>query len=292
MRRRLLLTAASLVPFAAMAETQPLRAVASFSVLADMVRQVGGERVAVTSIVPPGGDAHGYQIRPADARAVKDAGAVVVNGLGLDNWVQRLVRSAEFKGVLTVATAGMTPRKLPGSAATDPHAWQDPRNGAFYAHAIGEGLATADPAGAETYRAAASRFAAEILRMDAWIADQFAAVPPAARRIITTHDAFGYFGGRFGIEFLAAQGISTEAEPSAKAIAGLVALIKKEKIRAVFIENMTDPRLAQMLVRETGAALGGTVYSDALSKTEGPASTYLDMLRHNTGLFVAAMRPS
>ena len=290
MRRRLLLAATGLAPFAAMAESRPLRAVASFSILADMVRQVGGTRVTVSSIVPPAGDAHGYQIRPADARAVKDAGLAVVNGLGLDNWMQRLVRSAEFKGVLTVATAGMTPRKLPGSAAIDPHAWQDPRNGALYARAIGEGLAIADPLGADAYRTAASRFAAEILGMDAWIADRVAAIPLDGRRIITTHDAFGYFGARFGIEFLAAQGISTEAEPSAKAIAGLVAQIKREKIRAVFVENMTDPRLAQMLARETGAVLGGTVYSDALSKAEGPASTYLDMLRHNTGLFVAAMR--
>ena len=290
MRRRMFLAAMGLAPFAALAEPQPLRVVASFSILADMVRQIGGERVAVTSIVPPEGDAHGYQIRPADARAVKDAGLTVVNGLGLDNWMQRLVRSAEFNGILTVVTAGLTPRKLPGSAATDPHAWQDPRNGAFYARAIREGLSSADPDGAAAYRATASRFAAEILRMDAWIAEQFADIPPRARRIITTHDAFGYFGGRFGIEFLAAQGISTESEPSAKAIAALVAQIKQEKIRAVFIENMTDPRLAQMLARETGAVLGGTVYSDALSKSDGPASTYLDMLRHNTGLFVAAMR--
>ncbi len=290
MHRRAFLATAGFVPFAAKAETQKLRAVASFSILADMVRQIGDARVAVTSIVPPEGDAHGYQIRPADARAVKEAGLTVVNGLGLDNWMQRLVRSAEFNGVLTVATAGLTPRKLPGSAAIDPHAWQDPRNGAFYARAIGEGLATADPAGADAYRAAASGFAAEVLRMDAWIAEQFAGIPPASRRIITTHDAFGYFGARFGIGFLAAQGISTEAEPSARAIAALIAQIKQEKIRAVFIENMTDPRLAQMLMRETGAVLGGTVYSDALSKSDGPAATYLDMLRHNTGLFVAAMR--
>ncbi len=290
MRRRLFLATSGLAPFAALAAAAPVQAVASFSILADMLRQVGGDRVAVTSVVPPEGDAHGYQIRPADARAVMAAGLVVVNGLGLDNWMQRLVRSAEFKGTLTVATAGLAPRKLPGSTAIDPHAWQDPRNGALYARAIGEGLATADPAGADIYRGAAKRFAAEILRMDAWIAEQFAAVPPNARRIITTHDAFGYFGARFGIEFLAAQGVSTEAEPSARAIAALVAQIKQEKIHAVFIENMTDPRLARMLARETGAVLGGTVYSDALSVATGPASTYLDMLRHNTALFLAAMR--
>ncbi len=290
MHRRLFLVTSCLAPFVARAATPVLQAVASFSILADILRQVGEDRISVTSVVPPEGDAHGYQIRPADARAVMQADLVVVNGLGLDNWMQRLVRSAEFKGTLAVATAGLTPRKLPGSASADPHMWQDPRNGAYFARAIGEGLATADPAGAAAYRAAASRFVAEILRTDAWISEQFAAIPADARRIITTHDAFGYFGARFGIEFLAAQGLSTEAEPSAKAIAGLVAQIKREKIHAVFVENMTDPRLAQMLARETGAVVGGTVYSDALSKQGGPASTYLDMLRYNTGLFVAAMR--
>jgi zinc/manganese transport system substrate-binding protein len=290
MHRRLFLTAAGLLPLGATAANAPMQAVASFSILADMVRHVGGNRVSVTSVVPPEGDAHGYQIRPTDARAVMAAGLVVVNGLGLDDWMQRLVRSVAFKGTLTVASAELTPRTLPGSAATDPHAWQDPRNGAFYARAIGEGLAAADPAGATAYRSAASRFAEDILRMDAWISEQFATIPANARRTITTHDAFGYFAARFGIEFLSAQGLSTEAEPSAKAIAALITQIKREKIRAVFIENMTDPRLARMLARESGAILGGTVYSDALSKTGGPASTYLDMLRHNTTLFVAAMR--
>ncbi len=290
MRRRVLLTISALAPFAAFAASAPVRAVASFSILADMMRQVGGGRVAVTSVVPPDGDAHGYQPKPADAKAVMAAGLVVVNGLGLDGWMERLTRAADFKGVLTVASAGVTPRTMPSGRATDPHAWQDPRNAALYARAIGEGFATADPVSAAVYRLAASEYAAEILRTDAWIEAQFADIPAHARRSITTHDAFGYFGARYGIEFLAAQGLSTEAEPSARAIAALVAQIKREKIRAVFIENMTDPRLARMLMRETGAVLGGTVYSDALSGPKGPAATYLDMLRQNTGLFVAAMR--
>ena len=290
MRRRVLLTISALAPFAAFAASAPVRAVASFSILADMMQQVGGGRVAVTSVVPPDGDAHGYQPKPADAKAVMAAGLVVVNGLGLDGWMERLTRAADFKGVLTVASAGVTPRTMPGGRATDPHAWQDPRNAALYARAIGEGFATADPVSAAVYRLAASAYAAEILQTDAWIEAQFAAIPAHARRIITTHDAFGYFGARYGIEFLAAQGLSTEAEPSAQAIAALVAQIKREKIRAVFIENMTDPRLARMLMRETGAVLGGTVYSDALSGPKGPAATYLDMLRQNTEMFVAAMR--
>ncbi len=293
MYRRRFLAASGLLPLTALASAAPIQAVASFSVLADMVHAVGGDRVAVTSVVPPEGDAHGYQPRPADARAIMAAGLVVLNGLGLDAWMERLIRAGGFEGVLTIVTAGVTPHILPGGhgqAAVDPHAWQDPRNGALYATAIGDGLARADPANAGWYRSAAASYGAAILRLDAWIADQFAAIPPAARRIITTHDAFGYYGARYGIEFLAAQGLSTEAEPSARAIAALVAQIKREKIRAVFIENMTDPRLAEMLARETGAVLGGTVYSDALSWPNGPAPTYLAMLRHNTTLFVASMR--
>lgn len=290
MQRRLFLATAAMAPWAAQAAPQPVLAVASFSVLADMTARVGGDRVKITSVVPPDGDAHAYQIRPSDARAVAAARLVTMNGLGLDDWMQRLVRSANFKGILTVASCAIKPHTMPGSDAIDPHAWQDPHNGAAYAQAIGRGLADADPPNADAYRAAASGYAAEIARMDSWIESQFATVPPNQRRIVTTHDAFGYFGSRYGIEFLAAEGLSTDAEPSARAIASLVAQIKREKIRAVFIENMTDPRLAQMLARETGAILGGTVYSDALSKPNGPAPAYLDMLRHNTTLFVAAMR--
>ncbi len=287
MRRRLLLAAPALLTIAAAA---PLKAVASFSLLADTLRQIGGDRVSVTTLVPVDGDAHGYQPRPTDARAVTGAGLVVRNGLGLDPWMERLVQSTGFAGTTVVATAGVTPRTIPASRATDPHAWQDPRNGVLYAQAIAAGLAEADPANAAAYRSAAAAYIRAIQDTDAWVEAQFADLPVAARRIITTHDAFGYYGARYGIAFLAAQGLSTEAEPSAKAIATLVAQIKRDKVRAVFLENMTNPGLAKMLARETGAVLGGTVYSDALSGPKGPAATYLDMLRHNTALFAASMR--
>jgi zinc/manganese transport system substrate-binding protein len=206
--------------------------------------------------------------------------------------MQRLTGAANFTGSTVIATTGVAPRTLReggGALTDDPHAWQDPHNGELYAANIAAGLAAADSGNAAAYRTAATHYAAAIRQTDAWIAAQFAPFPPGARRIITTHDAFGYYGARYGIEFLAAEGLSTEAEPSAKAIAALVAQIKREKIRAVFLENMTDPRLAQMLARETGAHLGGTVYSDALSPPGGPAATYLEMFRHNTTLFAAAM---
>jgi zinc/manganese transport system substrate-binding protein len=295
MRRRLLLAsiAASSVGGLAAAEG-PLPAVATFSILADMVRSAGGDAVAVVELVPPDGDPHVYEPKPADLRAIARAKLLVENGLGLEGWMGRLSAAGGFRGVRVVAAQAVTPRSMTegGKIAIDPHAWQDPRNGVLYVRAIAEGLAKADPDRAAVHRQATARYIDAIGATDAWIAQQFAPIPKADRRLITTHDAFGYYGARYGIELLAAEGLSTEAEPSARAIATLVAQIRRERIRAVFLENMTDPRLARMLAQETGATLGGTLYSDALSPPDGPAPTYLAMLRHNTSLIATSMRPS
>lgn len=291
MHRRLLLGTISLAPFAARAAGK-LRVVASFSILADLTRQVGGEAVTVEALVGPDRDVHVYEPRPRDLRLLMAASMLVRNGLGLEGWMDRLTGAADFKGTVVVAANKVTPRTMQeagGAIATDPHAWQDPRNAILYVQAIAAGLAATDPADAAAFRASAERCAAEIMQADAWIEATLRPIPAAQRRIITTHDAFGYYGARYGIEFLSAEGISTEFEPSARAIAALVKQIRREKVRAVFIENMTSPRMAQMLARETGATLGGTVYSDALSPAGGPAATYLEMLRHNTTLFADAM---
>jgi zinc/manganese transport system substrate-binding protein len=295
MRRRIVIASlglAALTPFAAPA-AQPVPVVASFSILADMVRQVGGDAVSVTPLVGPDADVHVYDPRPKDLRTLMAARLLVQNGLGLEGWMVRLTGSAGFEGTIVTATEKVTPRTMReagGAVATDPHAWQDPRNAILYVQAIADGLAAVDPANAASYRANASHYAARIADMDSWVAATLAPIPPARRRIITTHDAFGYYGARYGIEFLAAEGISTESEPSAKAIAALIAQIRREQVRAVFIESMTSDRMARMLAAETGAMLGGTVYSDALSPPDGPAPTYLDMLRHNTTLFAKTMQ--
>ena len=291
MRRRLFTAAVTLVPFAALAVEKP-RVMATFSILADLVSQVSGGAVSVEALVGPDGDVHVYEPRPKDLRTLLAAALVVRNGLGLEGWMDRLTAASGYKGRIVVAAEKVTPRTMTengGAIATDPHAWQDPRNAILYVQAIADGLASADPSGAATYHDAASRYVAEIAQTDTWIETTLAAIPPERRRIITTHDAFGYYGARFGIELLSAEGVSTESEPSAKAIAALVRQVEREKVRAVFIENMTSPRIAQMLARETGAVLGGTVYSDALSPPGGPAPSYLDMLRHNTTLFAEAM---
>ena len=290
MHRRTLLAATAAAPWLMAAATPP-HIVASFSILADMARQIAGADARIDMLVPVNGDAHTYQPRPGDLRALDDAALLVTNGLGLEGWLDRLVRAAGYHGTEVIATTGIQPRMLRegGRVSIDPHGWQDPRNGAGYAHNIAAGLAQAVPARAAEYRDAGARYAAAIGAVDGWAEAKLATIPADRRRIITTHDAFGYYGARYSIEFIAAEGLSTDAEPSAKSIAALVAQIRREKIRAVFIENMTDPRIARMLAAEAGAVLGGTVYSDALSTADGPAATYLAMLRHNTELFAAAM---
>jgi zinc/manganese transport system substrate-binding protein len=301
MRRRAILIGllAQMALLSPTARAGGITAVASFSVLADMIRRIAGEMVTsdmvhVASLVPADADVHAWQPSATDSRRLTEAALLVENGLGLEGWMSRLSAASGFRGIRIVATDGVTPRTMRKGAATsiDPHAWQDPRNGVIYARNIAEGLTAADPVHADAYRTSAAAYVAEIEQTDAWIASQFAPIPPAARRIVTTHDAFGYYGARYGIEFLAAEGLSTDAEPSAKAIAALVAQIKRERVRTVFLENMTDPRLTSMLARETGATVSGPLYSDALSKPDGPAADYLAMLRHNTTLFARAMRPA
>ncbi|HET6609612.1 MAG TPA: zinc ABC transporter substrate-binding protein [Rhodopila sp.] len=299
MHRRHLLGVALLAAIASKpsgaVEAARLPVIATFSILGDMVATVGGSRVAVRTLVGPDQDVHIYEPTPKDLRDLVASAAVIENGLGLEGWMARLTGAAGFKGRIIQAAAQVTPRTMKedsGAIATDPHAWQNPRNGVLYVQAIAAGLSAADPGHAAAYADAAQHYADAIRQVDARIEAAFAPIPPDQRRIITTHDAFGYYGARYGIEFLAAEGISTESEPSAKAIAALVQQIKREKIHAVFIENMTGDRMARMLARETGAVLGGTVYSDALSPPGGPAATYLTMLDHNTHLFAAAMKRS
>jgi zinc/manganese transport system substrate-binding protein len=303
--RALLILAALAVPCeSALAQSQ-IQVVASFSILADIAAAIGGERVSVAALVPPDGDAHVYQPTPADGRALTQARLVVVNGLGMEGWIDRLIRASGFKGPVVVASKGVKPgvmnedesdavSKAPRHMVTpkvifDPHAWQDARNGILYARNIADGLARVDPAGAAVYRSNAEAYVKELEATDAWIRREIGRIPPQQRKIITTHDAFGYFGRAYGVAILAAEGISTEYEPSAGDVAKLIRQIRTEKIKALFIENMHDSRIIEQIARDTGAVIAGTVYSDALSPPGGPADTYLKMFRHNVPLFVAAM---
>lgn len=278
------------------AAAEPLKVAASFSILADMAREVGGAHVDVASLVGPGEDAHMFAPAPADAAVVAKADVIVINGLGFEGWMDRLVQSVDAKGLVVTATRGVKVLEAhddPGhdhGDEADPHAWQDARNGVVYAANMAEGFCKVDAARCADYRANAARYAARIKAVDDEIRALFAAIPEDRRRVITSHDAFGYFGQAYGVNFMAAQGVSEDSEPSAQGIAKLISQIRAEKVSALFVESISDPRLLQQIGADAGVTLSGQIYSDALSPASGPAATYIDMMRHNAQALGEAMR--
>ena len=285
--RRLLLACVALIATALPLRAEPLKVVASFSILGDLVRNVGGNGVEVTTLVGPDSDAHVYSPTPADAKKIADAKLIVVNGLGFEGWLPRLVQAAGGKAKIVTATDGIAPLRL-GSDA-DPHAWQSVGNAKIYVANIAAALSAADPAGAGQYRANADTYLAKLDALDREVRDAIAKIPPARRKVISTHNAFGYFAAAYGIEFIAPLGVSTESEPSARDIAKIITQIRQAKIPAVFLENVSDPRLMQRISAETGAKVGGTLYSDGLTGEKGAAPTYIDMVRHNIRALTRAL---
>lgn len=288
--RALLVSAFAVMTAPALAA--PVNAVASFSILGDMVARVGGDRVALTTIVGPNADTHVYEPTPADAAAVGKAQVFFVSGLGFEGWMDRLVESTGYKGPLVVASEGVSSRTMDedGETITDPHAWQSLSNGLLYVANIAKGLCAVDAEGCPTYEANAKAYSDEISALDADVKAQIATVPEDKRKVITTHDAFGYFGAAYGVAFEAPEGVSTESEASASDVAKLIEQIKREHVTALFVENMSDGRLVEQIGRETGVKLGGELYADALSEKDQGAATYLDMFRHNIALLVPAMK--
>lgn len=271
------------------AETAKIPIVASFSIIGDLVREVGGDRVLVTTIVGPDGDAHVYEPSPADGRRIAQARLIFVNGLGFEGWLDRLMRAAKNKG--EVVTLGKKVAARKGEEGQDPHAWQDVANAKIYVEEIREALTAADPEGAQVYKANADAYLARLDALDAEIRQAIDALPKERRRVVSTHDAFGYFAARYGVEFIAPQGVSTEAEVSARDVAKIIDAVRTHKVAAVFIENIADPRLAKRIASETGARMGGVLYSDALSGAMGDGATYIDMMRHNVKQLAKALAP-
>ena len=271
----------------------PLRAedrinvVASFSILADFARNAGGERVRVTSLVGPNGDVHVYTPTPADARTIADARLVVVNGLGLEGWLPRLLQSAGSRAPIVTASRGVAPLKF--GSETDPHAWQSVVNAKIYIANIRNALVEVDPAGADDYRKNADAYLVELDALDAEVRAAIAKIPPARRKLISTHDAFGYFAKAYGFETIAPLGASTEAEPGARDIAGIITRIKASGASAVFPENISDERLIRRISAETGASIGGTLYTDSLTDEKGNAPTYIALVRHNIRTLTSAL---
>jgi zinc/manganese transport system substrate-binding protein len=282
-----------LVALALMAVTTPahagdrLNVVASFSILGDLVRNVGGNSVNVTTLVGPDGDVHVYVPTPADAKKIADAKLLFVNGLGLEGWLPRLVQSAGNKATIVTATSGIAPLKL-GSDA-DPHAWQSPLNVKIYVANIRDALIAADPADAELFRSNANAYLAKLDALDVEVRQAVAQIPENRRKVISTHRAFGYFAAAYGVAFVAPLGVSTESEASARDIAGIITQIRLSKIPAVFLENISDPRLIRQIAAETGARVGGTLYSDSLTSEKGDSPTYIDMVRHNIKALTSAL---
>ena len=281
-----------LLVWSTLCQAAPLEVVTSFSILGDLLRQVGGERLRVTTLVGPGEDAHAYQPRPSDAQRIKRAALVVANGLGFDPWPERLARSAGYPGQVVVASGGIQPLEMResghGHPEMDPHAWQDVGQAKRYVANIAVALAAADPPGADFYRQQAARYSATLDALDQDIRQTIARIPPERRLVVTSHDAFGYFARAYGIRFLAPVGLSSNAEPTASGVAALIRQIRQTRAPAIFMENISDPRLLAQIQRESGARPGGTLHSDALAP-QPPADTYTGMMRENLRVLAAAL---
>ena len=270
-----------------------VRAVASFSVLADLVRQVGGERVAVEVLVGSGGDTHVFTPKPAQAKLVGQAQLVFSSGLGFEGWMERLLLTSGFKGLHVVASRGVKPvagADAHDRQAPDPHAWRDVANAQVYVANIARGLCEADAAGCADYRRNAAAYDRQLQALEQDIRAAWAVIPAPQRLVISSHDAFGYYARAYGVRFLAPQGVSTDSEASAQGVARLVRQIRKEGARALFVESIADPRLIEQIARETGLkASSAGLYSDSLAPS-GDASSYLGMMRHNTKALTAAVQ--
>jgi zinc/manganese transport system substrate-binding protein len=286
--RRLLLTAVALaLAISPSRAEQRLSVVASFSILADLVKNVGGDKVDLTVLVGPDSDVHVYAPAPSDAKRMTDAKLVVINGLGLEGWLPRLVQSSGSKAAIVTASNGIA--QLKHGSEADPHAWQSVANAKIYVANIREALAVADPGDAAVLRANADRYLTKLDVLDAEVRAAVATIPPERRRVISTHNAFSYFAAAYGIEFIAPSGVSTENEPSARDMAAIIRQIKAEKIPAIFLENFSDDRLIRRIASETGAKVGGTLYSDSLTGEKGPAPTYIDLVKHNIKALTSAL---
>lgn len=290
MRRRFFATSLIALPLPVFAQStapRPLRIVASFSILADMAHEIGGSAVEVAALVGPDSDAHVFQPSPADARRLANAELVVVNGLAFEGWMDRLVRSSGYRGPVLVASEGVPVRRM--GRAPDPHAWQDLANAQRYAANLRDAMARARPASAAEIGRRCASYIERLRALDREVRARFDAVPRQHRRVISSHDAFGYFGAAYGIEFLAPQGMNTDSEASAASVARLIDQIRREDVRAVFVENISDPRLVQRIAREGGVIVGGRLYSDALSAPGTEADTYLKLFAHNATTIASAL---
>lgn len=293
MKPKMLLAAVfALSSMAGLAQAKPIEAVASFTVIADMVQNVGGDHVHVTSLIGPNGDPHAYEPTPNDAQALKRANLVFVSGLHLEGWLDRLIKASGYQGQPVVLSNGIKTRSMEedGKRITDPHAWNSAANGVVYVRNIISALQKADPANASDYQAKGDQYIQQLEQLDAYARAQIQAIPSDKRKVLTSHDAFGYFGDAYGVTFLSPLGFSTETEASAADVGKLIKQIKQEHVSTYFFENSSDPRLVKQIADASGAQPGGELYVESLSPADGPAPTYAQMFRYNVDKLTAAMK--
>ncbi|SIQ58377.1 zinc/manganese transport system substrate-binding protein [Rhizobium sp. RU20A] len=294
MSKRLLSIALALplAGLATAASARDIQAVASFTVLADVVHQVGGKHVKVTSLVGPNGDPHEFEPSPADAKHLKAADVVFVSGEGLEGWMDRLISASGYKGTPVVVSEGIKLHTMEedGKTVTDPHVWNDPVNVTIWVKNIASALKAADPEDASTFEANAAAYLKTLDAMNAFAHAKIDPIPEDRRKVLTSHDAFGYFGAEYKVTFLSPLGVSTETEASAGDVARLIEQIKSEGVKTFFFENSNDPRLVQQIAKATGAKSGGELYVESLSDKNGPAPTYEKMFRYNVEQLSSAMQ--
>ena len=287
---RALLVLFSLLVSMSLSAAEKLQVVTSFSILADMTRQVGKDHIQITNMVGPDADAHTYEPTPDDAKALLKARLIIKNGLGFEPWLDRLVTSTETNAPVISASRGVIPRSLDedGETVPDPHAWHNLANTELYIANITKALIAADPANSADYERNSQAYLKQVHALLAEAKAKLGSLPPGNRKIVTSHDAFGYLGQAYGIEFLAPQGLSTEREPSAAEVAALITQIRQARVKAVFMENIKDARLLKQIADESGAQIGGTLYSDALAAS-GPASTFTGLFEYNLNTLYNAL---
>jgi zinc/manganese transport system substrate-binding protein len=282
---------------------QAIEVVTSFSVLTDLVQQVGGAHVKVHGLVGAGQDAHGFEPKPQDLKPLKSADLLVVNGLGFDVWAERLGKSSDFKGQMMIASKGLKALKMAEEhedhddhavhdhhdhGELDPHAWQDPQSVQMYVKNITEALIKADPTHKADYDKQSKAYLERVQQLDQWARLHVNKVPKKHRKVLTSHDAFGYMANRYGIEFLALQGVSTESEPSAKNIAAIMDTVKKEQVKAIFLEHGVQDKLIKQLAKDLKLTVGQPLYSDSLTSSKGEAATWEAMFKLNVSRLVNA----
>ena len=272
--------------FPIFAKDEPFKIVTSFTILEDLVLELGGSRVSVTNLVPRNSDAHIYSPKPSDSIAISNADLVIFNGLGFEGWILRLIKDSGRKKNYLISSDGIN--LLNQSNEIDPHAWHSFKNIRIYIDNISRELINLMPEHEKYFVLRRNDYLKKLSKLEINLNDQLSHIPIHKRIVITSHDAFGYLGREFNIQFLAPLGLSLDAEASAEDVADIINQVKEKEVTALFLENIDNPKLLKMISLESGIPISGELYSDALSEIDGPAGTYLDMMRHNLKSLIKA----